>query len=104
MPSAPAVVLSGDFAGYCRHAAVLKGLALPSAVDYTLWERRGQARFREVAALDLLRRRFRRLIELWLVVDLGVWLEEAGYRVHLETFCSASLSPRNLLLQARLDA
>jgi len=104
MPSAPAEVLNGDFAGFCRHAAVLKGIGLPPAVDYTLWERRGQARFREVAALDLLRRRFRRLIELWLVVDLGVWLEEAGYRVHLETFCSASLSPRNLLLQARLDA
>ncbi len=102
-PGAPAEVLAGDFAGYCQHAAVLKGSVLPTMVDYTRWERRGEVRFREVAALDLVRRRFRRLIELWLVADLGAWLEEAGYRVRLQTFCTASLSPRNLLLQARLE-
>ena len=57
-----------------------------------------------MSALDLVRRRFRRLIELWLLTDLAVSLEEAGYDVRLECFCAPGLSPRNLLLQASLAA
>jgi hypothetical protein len=102
MPGASAQLLAGDFAGYCSHVAAVKGLALPNGVPFGAFETLGQERFREVSALDLVRRRFRRLIELWLVTDLAVSLEEAGYAVRLQAFCPVAVSPRNLLLQARL--
>ncbi len=102
LPSVPAAVLARDFAGFCAFVADRKGLRLPQELDYAHWEARGHERFWEVSALDLLRQRFRRLIELWVVLDLAVALEEGGYRVRLETFCERSVSPRNLLLQARL--
>ncbi len=104
LPSVPAVVLAGDFAGFCAFVAERKGLRLPQELRHAHWEARGHQRFWEVSALDLVRQRFRRLIELWVVLDLAVALEEGGYRVRLETFCERSVSPRNLLLQARLES
>ena len=103
-PGASARMLAGDFGGYCRDVAAARGICLPEDIDAARWEARGQERFREVSALDLVRRRFRRLIELWLLTDLAVSLEEAGYDVRLECFCAPGLSPRNLLLQASLAA
>ena len=103
-PGASARILAGDFGGYCRDVAAARGICLPEDIDAARWEARGQERFREVSALDLVRRRFRRLIELWLLTDLAVSLEEAGYDVRLECFCAPGLSPRNLLLQASLAA
>jgi hypothetical protein len=104
VPGASAALLGGGFASYCRHAARLKGLTLAADIDFPQWEARGRARFLEVSALDLVRQRFRRLIELWLVTDLAVSLEESGYAVRLERFCAPALSPRNLLLQAERRA
>ena len=57
---------------------------------------------RHVTALDLVRHRFRRVLELWLVLDRAQYLLEAGYRVGVGTFCARELSPRNLLIDARL--
>jgi hypothetical protein len=104
LPGASAELLAGDFAGYCRYVLSAKGFALPKGVQIDAFETRGRERFREVSALDLVRRRFRRLIELWLVTDLAVSLEESGYAVRLLQFCPATITPRNLLLQARLAA
>jgi len=81
--------------------AARKGLALPAAIDFDAWERLGQRRFAEVTALDLPRQRFRRLLELWLVLDRALFLQEAGYAASIGTFCARDVSPRNLLLQAR---
>lgn len=103
LPSLPAAALAGDFAGFCAFVTARHGLLLPQELDHAHWEARGLQRFREVSALDLVRQRFRRLIELWVVLDLAVALEESGYRVRLETFCERPVSPRNLLLQARLE-
>lgn len=103
-PGASARMLAGDFGGYCRDVAAARGIRLPEDIDAVRWEARGRERFREVSALDLVRRRFRRMIELWLLTDLAVSLEEAGYAVRLECFCAPGLSPRNLLLQASLAA
>ena len=55
-----------------------------------------------VTALDLVRHQFRRLLELWLVLDRALYLAEQGYRVEVGEFCSRELSPRNLLIDARL--
>jgi hypothetical protein len=101
LPAVDAGALRGDFAGFCRVLAARKGIALPQGLDFVRWERIGRRRFAEVSALDLVRQRFRRLIELFLVIDRTLYLHEQGYRVRLASFCERTLSPRNLLLQGR---
>jgi hypothetical protein len=102
LPAQPATVLQHGFAAYCRDIAAMKQLTLPGTLDFACYERAGAARFREVSAFDLVRHRFRRLLELWLVLDRAQFLVEAGYRVGVGTFCARELSPRNLLIDARL--
>ena len=97
----PSVSGAGDFAAYCRGAAQFLQIALPSAVALAGYESAGAERFRVVSALDLVRHRFRRLLELWLVLDRALFLADHGYRVEVTEFCARELTPRNLLIQAR---
>lgn len=101
LPSHPPALLQQDFAAFCRWAADLRGLALPSGLDWVLWEQRGEQRLAEVKRLECLRHLFRRPLEVWLVLDLALFLQEQGYHVRLGTFCARELTPRNLLLDAR---
>ena len=41
--------------------------------------------------------------EVWLALDLAVRLENDGYSVSLGEFCERRLTPRNLLISARLN-
>ena len=50
--------------------------------------------------LEQVQHLFRRPLELWLVLDIALFLEEHGYQIQLSELCDASLTPRNLLLQA----
>ena len=102
LPPIDAARLAGSFADWCHTVAEHKQLALPGAVDFACFERAGEERFRLVTALDLVRHQFRRLLELWLVLDRALYLAEQGYRVEVGEFCARALSPRNLLIQARL--
>ncbi len=102
LPPQPATALQRGFAAYCRDVAAAKALELPAGIDFARYERAGEERFRHVTALDLVRHRFRRVLELWLVLDRAQYLVEAGYRVGVGTFCARELSPRNLLIDARL--
>lgn len=100
LPSLPAQWARADFATFCRYCAELKDISLPAAVDWPHYQQRGEQRFRQVAALDLVRFLFRRPIEVWLALDRILLLYEHGYQVQLGTFCPPSVTPRNLLLQA----
>ncbi|MFO7993934.1 MAG: methyltransferase [Marinobacter sp.] len=100
VPSHPAALLSGDFAGFCRWAAARKALALPEETDFDHWEGHGERRLQEVRRHELVRHLFRRPLELWLVLDYALFLEERGYDVRLGTFCQRQLTPRNLLIDA----
>lgn len=103
VPSEPSGLLQQDFESFCRWAATDRGLILPdsmTAMDFEGWEARGWVRHREVRRFELIRHLFRRPLELWLVLDYGLYLEERGYRVRLGTFCDRALTPRNLLLDA----
>jgi hypothetical protein len=91
-----------DFEGFCRAMAQREGDELTPGHDWQRLEQSGWQRQRETMRLSLLRQVFSRAIELWLVLDLALYLEQAGYRVELGTFCGRELSPRNLLLSARL--
>jgi hypothetical protein len=51
-------------------------------------------------ALGALRVRFRRPLELWLVLDRAERLRDAGWQVDVGTFCPHEATPRNLLVLA----
>ena len=50
--------------------------------------------------IELVRHVFRRALEIWLVLDRGLYLQQAGYDVSLSEFCEKQLTPRNVLIQA----
>jgi hypothetical protein len=102
LPPIDAATLAGSFASWCRALARQKEMSLPAGVDFARFERAGEERFALVTALDLVRHQFRRVLELWLVLDRALYLVEQGYRVEVGEFCARELSPRNLLIQATL--
>jgi hypothetical protein len=100
VPSHPARLQRGSFDDFCRWAAQQKDLSLPPDTNFDYWERAGDQRLDQVRRHELVRHIFRRPLELWLVLDLVLFLEEQGYEVRLGTFCERALTPRNLLIDA----
>ena len=92
--------LQGSFADYCHRVAKREGWQLPSELGE--FERAGQARALEVTRLGVVRRISQRALEIWLVLDLAAYLLELGYDVTVTEFCPQHVSPRNLLVSARL--
>jgi hypothetical protein len=99
VPSLPMSWARAGFADFCGHCARLKGIRLP-ATNWQYYERLGEEWFWKVSALDLVRFLFRRPLEVWLVLDRALFLREQDYAVRVGTFCSTSLTPRNLMIQA----
>ncbi len=99
-PPLPATALQQDFEYYCRLLAEQKNLHLPAKVNFSAFEQRGKERYRAVIRQELLRALFRRPLELWLVLDQILFLQAAGYRCELTSFCPQSVTPRNLLIDA----
>lgn len=93
--------LTYGFEGYCRALAQREGVALPEVVNWNNLERDAWARQARVMRLSLVRHGFRRVLELWLVLDLACYLVQHGYRVSVGTFCHWRTTPRNILLSAR---
>lgn len=100
IPSVAPAWLEKPFADYCRDLAALKTLPTPGARNWSALEAQGWKRLAEVRNLELVRGLFRRPLELWLLLDRALLLEERGYEVHLGTFCTSRMTPRNLLLLA----
>ncbi len=96
----PAHWLASDFATFGRALAARDGVRLPTAVDWAHWLDVGERRRAEVRRLELVRHAFRRPIETWLVLDLALALEAAGFHVHAGPFCKRTLTPRNLMIVA----
>lgn len=94
--------LKMDFAGFCTALAKREGLDLPETVAWQSAEAAGWQRQRDTMRLSLPRHAFRRAIEIWLVLDLANALSDNGYTVQIGTFCSRELTPRNILITARL--
>ena len=90
------------FQEFLTALAAREGVPIPKNFDFSRCEAAGWLRHQESRRLQLVRLSFRRAIELWLMCDLGTWLEQQGYQVSLSEFCQRSLTPRNLLLSARL--
>jgi len=96
----PAAWFADEFSGFLQRMALREGLPLPVAAGCAQWEAAGWQRQHEVMRLSLPRQAFRRALEIWLVLDLAVYLEEQGYAVKLQSFCAQRLTPRNLLISA----
>lgn len=94
--------LNLDFAGFCQQLAQREGVAIDDEVDWPYYEQQGWRQQHDVMRLNLVRQPFRRPLELWLVLDMANYLIEQGYSVTLGTFCERRITPRNLLLSARL--
>lgn len=97
----PQAWLTGPFEHWLGRVCVREGLAAPGGSAESL-QKLGWQRQAEVRRLELTRLAFRRALEIWLVLDRAVYLQRAGYRVRIGEFCPRSLTPRNLLIQARL--
>lgn len=97
----PAAWFRGDFSGFARLMAQREMLSMPQEKTLALFEASGWQRQREVMRLSIVRHAFRRSLEIWLVLDLTLYLEKQGYEVSLGSFCQRQLTPRNLLISAR---
>lgn len=101
VPSHPTRLMKEGFEAFCHWAAEQKGLIIPPDTDFNHWLTHGARRLAQLRRHELVRHLFRRPLEVWFVLDYALFLEEAGYRVRLGTFCHRSLTPRNLLLDAQ---
>ena len=97
----PAAWFRGLFEDFLVQMAARENLPAPLGADFSRLERQAWVRHQEVMRLSLVRSAFRRFLERWLLLDMAAFLEQAGYAVALQTFCSPELTPRNLLLSAR---
>ncbi len=93
--------LQRGFIGFCHTLAAREGLVIGDAVDWSHYEALGWRLRHEVMRLNLVRYSMRRPLELWLILDMACYLNEAGYSVILGSFCDRQITPRNLLLSAR---
>ena len=98
----PEAWLRAEFGDFLARMAEREGLPLPSTRLANECEAQGWQRRDEVMRFSIVRHAFRRAIEVWLVLDLACYLEERGYAVALGSFCERQLTPRNLLISARL--
>ena len=98
LPSSPRSWIRSGFEGFCRRMSDRHGLALPCNLDFSAAERAGWERSLLSRALAMVRSPFRRAVELWVTLDRALWMEEQGWTMQLGTFCSGSLTPRNIAL------
>lgn len=103
VPSCPKMLLQKGFFEFCKWAAEQKSLTpfdhTANAKDY---EQIGQQRTEHVARIESVMQHFRKPLELWLALDRALCLEENGYQVSITEFCEKGLTPRNLLIYAKL--
>lgn len=102
-PSLPLSALNNGFEHYCRTLAALKNLTLPQNIQWQHYEKAGEVRWAKLRRLQLVRHAYRRALELWLVLDLALRLEEANYTVVINQFCDRALTPRNIIINAKLN-
>lgn len=99
IPSIKKSQLGDGFKAFCLWASDVKGIDLPE-VDFDYFEQLGITRFWHMERLSLVQQLFRRSLELWLALDKGLYLEQNGYQVQINQFCSRESTPRNILIHA----
>lgn len=102
LPSFPKRLLSGIFSDFVLWACNQKNLAVPVYINENHWLALAAERRLLVKRIELVRHRYRYLLELWLLFDKALFLEEQGYQVQLGLFTDSQYTPRRYLLQAKL--
>lgn len=97
----PDAWMRADFPDFLAKMAEREGLPKSSAAVAQEFEAKGWQRRHDLMRLSIVRHAFRRAIEVWLALDLAVYLEERNYVVNVGSFCERQLTPRNLLISAR---
>ncbi|HGF7518478.1 TPA: SAM-dependent methyltransferase, partial [Vibrio cholerae] len=101
IPSIQKSKLNHGFAEFCQWAAQEKNIAMDfTHVDLAHFESLGYQRFWQMERISLVQDGFRRLLELWLVLDKALYLQEQGYQVRVSEFCDRKATPRNLVVNA----
>lgn len=98
--SIPKHLISAGLAEFFAFAAAQHQVQTPAKCDWPELLAAAEQTLLQQRRLELVQHVFRRPLELWLVLDLVLQLEEAGYRVELLQMCEAQLTPRNLLIRA----
>ncbi|HEX5803365.1 MAG TPA: methyltransferase [Azospira sp.] len=97
----PAAWSGQGFEFFLRALAARENLPLDPGLDFAAAEATGWARHRAARRLQLPRLACRRAIEVWLLHDLALALEHAGFAAELHCFCPRPLTPRNVIVSAR---
>lgn len=100
VPSAANRWAQDSFADWCLAVAQQKAVKPQPVADWAMAEQAGWDRMAQVRNLELVQGLFRRPLELWLLLDMALYLQEQGFAVQLGEFCPQQLTPRNLLLVA----
>ncbi len=90
---------SGPLSAFTEFAAQQHQLAVPTATELAALLPAAEQALLQQRQLEVLQHLFRRPLELWLVLDMALALQEAGYHYSVQQLCDDSLTPRNLLLQ-----
>jgi len=91
---------SGALSDFLAFAGVEHELAPPGETLLPDLLQRAEQALLQQRRLELVQHLFRRPLELWLVLDLAIYLQAQGYQISLSELCAPELTPRNLLLQA----
>lgn len=100
-PSLPASMANGNMEAFCRRIADHKNILIPENIDWRHYQQLGEQRLHRARRLQLVRHGFRRALEMWLALDLALFLEESGYYVNMTEFCMRELTPRNILITGK---
>jgi hypothetical protein len=101
-PPVPERWVRNDFATFAVHMTKRAGYKTDfNTDDLARYEALGHTRAAHMQRLQLPRLAFRRALEVWLIMDMALYLEQNGYQVEVSAFCPRALTPRNLLLSAR---
>lgn len=101
LPTVKQSQLSGSFADFCHWASAPKTLNLAANIDFDAWLDIGKQRQRLTRRIDLAAHLFRRVLELWLILDRCCFLQQSGYHLSVGEFCANSVTPRNVLILAQ---
>lgn len=102
LPSVKKSMLSNGFVDFCAWAIQEKNLALDlSTVNCSDFEELGYQRFWQMERVSLVQEGFRRLLEMWLVLDKALYLQQQGYQVQIHQFCDRKVTPRNIIVNAQ---
>ena len=100
LPSFPRRFFYLSFEGFCNAASESIQLKLPFEPQFSAAIEVGRRRAGQARRLALIHAPFRKAIEVWINMDRALYLAEQGLKVEVKQICSASVTPRNVVILA----